>query len=355
MRRIIVLDLSPNFVTGQGSMIRLALKAMSPDAAIIGSRSNSYYRNRFVRSLLLISELISASRNEQIGVLYHANSRSVFGLCRDWLLVALVRRKMRIIFHCHGADLAATNTNILKNIITRYLYRSIDKWIFLNEFSIPSNIDDKLITSDEKIVIIDNGIETSTSTFLTTGLTKQPPNCGVNVLFVSNFIREKGIIDFKDLATKISANGHHSKLLRFDAVGNFIGDTLESELRTATPRQLQLHVGIGRQEVLKYFRNAHILVFPSRYRSECQPLVIVEALLAGAKVVAYDQNRMSDQFGEFDIRWTNENEVYQAFWDELDLIQEEDWIEKRKRDSQKAALRFSEERFIERLRVELEC
>ncbi|QUY43020.1 glycosyltransferase family 4 protein [Acaryochloris marina] len=129
-------------------------------------------------------------------------------------------------------------------------------------------------------------------------------NRPLNILFLSNLLEEKGYIQFIEAAYILSkeARETHRKL-------NFIlcGKTIFSDnanLRFSNPElaqnwiksqikeinqssQISLQwidgaIGLQKQEL---FHQAHVFVFPSQYKTEAQPLVILEALASGCAVL----------------------------------------------------------------------
>lgn len=121
-----------------------------------------------------------------------------------------------------------------------------------------------------------------------------------SVLFLSNLLPEKGADDFVGAATLLVERAP-SIDWRFVIAGAGSAERID-ELATRVER-----AGLtGRTEVLgavdserkwALLRGASLLLFPTRYPYEAQPLTIIEALSVGTPVVAYDVGGIGDVVG----------------------------------------------------------
>lgn len=117
------------------------------------------------------------------------------------------------------------------------------------------------------------------------------------VLFFSNLIPEKGADTFLQLAARLAA-------LRPDLTFKVAGgsdDTRyverlreEAESPPLAGRVTFLGAVRGEEEKRSLFSSADLLVFPTRYEYEAQPLTIIEAFSQGLPVVAFDQGGIGD-------------------------------------------------------------
>jgi glycosyltransferase involved in cell wall biosynthesis len=113
-------------------------------------------------------------------------------------------------------------------------------------------------------------------------------------LFLSNLISGKGFEDFAAVA-EILAPSYPG--LRWVAAGGGVGDGQFERLRdawhTRVP-ELKLAGQVGAAQKEELFGRSMLLAFPSTYKYEAQPLVIIEALGHGLPVVAYDTGGVRD-------------------------------------------------------------
>ena len=111
------------------------------------------------------------------------------------------------------------------------------------------------------------------------------------VLFLSNFIAEKGLGEFLDLAEHFDRQGSKVK---FVAAGAPVSDDQLGALRLAAGANTDVLGPVGPDQKWELLQQASLLVFPSRYPFEAQPLVLVESMAAGLPVVAFDIGGIGD-------------------------------------------------------------
>ena len=114
------------------------------------------------------------------------------------------------------------------------------------------------------------------------------------VVFLANLIPEKGALDFIDIAEFISVG-------RSDVVFQIAGAPGPSEYQQIIQERIGLssanitYLGqLGENEKLALLSSSDVLLFPSTYRFEAQPLAIVEALACANAVVAYDSGAIGE-------------------------------------------------------------
>ncbi|MGZ0711699.1 glycosyltransferase family 4 protein (plasmid) [Coraliomargarita sp. W4R53] len=121
------------------------------------------------------------------------------------------------------------------------------------------------------------------------------PSSPLRVLFLSNLIEEKGPLLFVQLASSFVASGREAEF-------RMAGYPAETEVVAAVEKasnmlghsRLKYLGGLdaaARDEALKW---ADVLVFPSTYRYEAQPLTIIEAFAASTPVLAFDVGGIRD-------------------------------------------------------------
>ncbi|GAA0492739.1 hypothetical protein GCM10009532_15280 [Microbacterium aurantiacum] len=110
------------------------------------------------------------------------------------------------------------------------------------------------------------------------------------VVYFSNLIPEKGIEDFLELARRFEKESD----TRFVAAGRPVSQVQLSDLTSKAPPNAEVIGGVYGAEKVDLFASASMLVFPSTYRFEAQPLTILEALSGGVPVVAYDVGGIAD-------------------------------------------------------------
>jgi glycosyltransferase involved in cell wall biosynthesis len=113
--------------------------------------------------------------------------------------------------------------------------------------------------------------------------------------FLSNITEEKGIFDFLDILRRAEAAG-----LPFDAeiagpLDASIADRFHGELKTLP--QVKYIGGVYGADKDRFFERISVLIFPSKYQNEAEPVTILEALRAGVSVVATQRGCIGGMLG----------------------------------------------------------
>jgi glycosyltransferase involved in cell wall biosynthesis len=352
---VIDVDTSPGQTTGQSAMLALAIDALGDRVVRVrGNGSANSHFSRIRSALSVFLQIRQHARNQNYEVLYHAHSRSTFGLIRDWLLCLHFRKKLRIVFHCHEFDLVDGHPSKIEKALVKSIFGRLDSWVFLNRASIPGYL--KVLEANSttqiraKLRIVDNALPAESLRYLSTPERQRySRNTEVKSLFLSNFIPGKGFDQFQRVADAYNGKIVSGCRINFDAIGNFLDRRSGNDFSARFPANLSVWENLSRKEVLDHLRDADILIFPSRYASECQPLVIIESMAAHTKVIAFNHKSMPEQFREFDIHWTSETNLLESVSEEVSLMMTPDWGEKRALDSFRVFQRFSEARFEQNL------
>ena len=118
----------------------------------------------------------------------------------------------------------------------------------------------------------------------------------VNLLYLSNLFPQKGVFDmigmFNDLALKYDH-------IHLNIVGGFpYSTTHKNVVRKINELELESKISLlgpkyGRHKS-KEFQKAHLFVFPTSFKQECFPLVILEAMSYGLPVVASSEGAIPE-------------------------------------------------------------
>jgi glycosyltransferase involved in cell wall biosynthesis len=109
-------------------------------------------------------------------------------------------------------------------------------------------------------------------------------NAELRVVFLSNLIPEKGVDEFLDLARSFNRMGPDAE---FIAAGAPAHACQLDELRQSAPENARIMGPADTEQKWDLLSNSDLIVFPSRYPFEAQPLVLVEAMAMGLPCVAY--------------------------------------------------------------------
>jgi glycosyltransferase involved in cell wall biosynthesis len=115
--------------------------------------------------------------------------------------------------------------------------------------------------------------------------------------FISNISSEKGVFEFLDLMTAIDAEKLSIKAL---LAGPFQNPNIEKAVynRLAHTQSVQYvgpKYGVDKDN---FFDQIDVIVFPTRYFNEAEPLIVLEAMNRGIPIIAYGRGCIPEIVGE---------------------------------------------------------
>lgn len=115
----------------------------------------------------------------------------------------------------------------------------------------------------------------------------------VKIGFLSNISFDKGIKDFIETLKNL----HNSSVNYSGIIAGRFQDIYSKKFVEKEISKLETvnYIGsINNEDKESFFRSIDLLLFPTKYRNEAQPLVIFEALSFGVPVIAYDRGCISE-------------------------------------------------------------
>lgn len=115
------------------------------------------------------------------------------------------------------------------------------------------------------------------------------------LLFLSNLIPSKGVMDFIDFALSTASKNNYTFVIA-GATSNY-SYTAEVKRKIKESFYSSRFVFMGKVSLTQgheLIRNSRILFFPSTYQFEAQPLTLLQAISLGIPVVAYDNGSIKE-------------------------------------------------------------
>jgi glycosyltransferase involved in cell wall biosynthesis len=111
--------------------------------------------------------------------------------------------------------------------------------------------------------------------------------------FLGNISEAKGVLDFLQVASRLESE-RHSIIAKL--AGPFDDRAIESRVRQCLRSRRSVdYVGPKYGEAKAAFLDGiDVLVFPTRYQNEAEPLAILEAMAHGIPVIAYDRGSIAE-------------------------------------------------------------
>jgi len=174
----------------------------------------------------------------------------------------------------------------------------------------------------------------------------------IRVLYLGNFIKTKGVLEVLYSAPEVCKKYKNVEYV-------FAGELLEPEIKNIFDSFKKEHpelpiniVGTVKGEAkIKVLNEADIFVFPTYYRNEGHPWVIVEAMAAGLPVISCNHAAISESVIEGVNGYLVEKQNVQQVVEKIDILASDKALrDKMGAESRRLYLEnFTEEKMIERL------
>ncbi len=244
------------------------------------------------------------STSEKVEI-YLVISRSWYGFFRDLPILALAKffPFIKLYCHCHGSD--------LRNLFNKYyLLSRFAVFIYENAFILmPSKYIAKEINHKFKLKVIpiDNPLikqQASITKNLKGDDQLQTSREMIKILWNSNVIYSKGIFQLIETIAMLNQNS----TIKLTILGLPLRDSFYT--RKETSKKLKTYIRkfewieyLGkvdnRERYYDLLHESHIVALPSFYKSECQPLTIIEAMCAAKSIIISDLPQMLETVGSY--------------------------------------------------------
>lgn len=264
-----------NNVSGVASVVRQLLKGKNVSYSIIklGRRDNgSWISSLYSVSVSFLKVCIS--RGALIHVNMALNPRSII---RDTaIIVASKLFRKKVLLHIHGGRYLDRPSNEFYKFFIKLAFSLSDTVVALSSLEVKKI--NTLYYHNEKIKYIYNAVDFDTSKIIIKN------NSRPKILFAGRLVSEKGVELFIDLAKQ------YSEFCDFYVAGR---GSLEDDVKNAHSAGVLNFIGaLSQDQIREFLISVDIVVLPSR--AEGLPMIIVEAMAAGAIPVVSDVGSLSE-------------------------------------------------------------
>lgn len=265
----------------------------------------------FVALFRSISLCVAALRKKHTGV-YLICSRSMVGFFRDLLVLSLSLFKVSIIVHVHGSDFPKLFESRLTGRLARAVYRNCVV-IVPSAHLLPQleGIEFRSLRLCENF--------SDPPDFLDSKKARRKNSDIFSVLWNSNLMASKGFMELTEAIRVLNREGLGVKLI---VLGSVIGDSdatknemLHFLASLKSESWIEIEGRVGPDEVAKFLESCDAVALPSTYKSECQPLAIVQAMLAARIVLVSPTEALRATVGTYPALFArrNPNSIADAF------------------------------------------
>jgi glycosyltransferase involved in cell wall biosynthesis len=287
-------ELPPKTIHGASisNLINIQMLRKHFDVKVIEEFSNLRFHNKFsvgkiysfIKSLI---DLIKVCFNNKFDYLYCVIYLSTFGIFKN-ILVAVTFKifypKSKILLHFHRSDFNKF-INVKSNLA---LFKFLN--LFTHEYITLSEFQKKTFPFTCKLSTLYNTIQLEFSNLLSRNANKD------YILFVGNYIEEKGIFDLiqavkkynfeKQVPLKLVCHGNIANPIFFEKIKKHVeGDNT-----------ITLNGPIYDEKKMECIKNAKFLILPSC--NEGMPLTLLESLSVGTPIIITKVGFISEALGE---------------------------------------------------------
>lgn len=248
--------------------------------------------------------LVKRARHFKPDIIYFNSRLEKLAGLRDFITIAicktLYRKKVKFVIKSHGSDIDVLDNDgsLFHQYILPFLRKNVSAWLFLSTEEQKKVIEKHYFES--RLIHVTKNI-VRTDHFKINKCFKQNlaiPATHTTLLFVGRMIREKGIFEVFKAFERI-AREHENITLIMVGWGTD-QETLANLVKASTVSQRVIFTGfIPEQEVVSYYANCDILVFPT-YFPEGFPMALFNSVAAGMAVVTTPTRAATDYLTEPD-------------------------------------------------------
>ena len=238
---------------------------------------------KLIRFIKIIFKLIFVLIVKRPNLVYFPIVPFGISFFRDFIIVFILKIfRIKILFHLHGKGISEHYKK------SKFLY----DFVFNNSsvICLSSFLTYDVSFFNSKIYILNNGIKDITIQ------SRKKESKKIKLLFLSNFIKEKGILDLLDSIKLIKNTKINFEL---NLVGSYTDEINETILKNKIKdykidnyvNVLGPKYGKEKNEILA---NSDVFVFPTYYPNECFPLVLLEACQFSLPIISTYEGAIPD-------------------------------------------------------------
>jgi glycosyltransferase involved in cell wall biosynthesis len=250
---------------------------------------------RFSYSLALPLRVLSACWRKKPDAMYLSMKRSKFGMLTDLFAVLAYRSTSRgpVIVHLHGADLALALNSYFTGQVAHLLWRSVTDVIILS----PRMKEQLQSLPPRRIHVVGNFSEMFATPVAVEEKVATLGKRTMHVVYLSNIMYSKGFLYLIEAVKMLQDEGRRVHL-------SLAGQALNDHWMTAVEAQEALKMGLSigirylgivsgdaKRELLSI---ADVLVLPTFYPTEAQPISLIEGMAFGAVPLTTRHNYNED-------------------------------------------------------------
>lgn len=265
----------------------------------------------FVAWFKLLIELLK----EKPDLCYFALTNKGKAFYKDVVLVSLLKLfKVKTVFHLHSKGVKNQESKKLNNLLYRFVFKK--SYVILLSKYLYDDI--KTFVSWDQVYICPNGVEDLVSN---KNLDLPKKTDSVNILFLSNLIKSKGVFVLIKACEILHRKGYNFTCDFVGGEGDVNAQHFKIEVKKkgidANVKYLGKRYGEDKEKV---YKNSDVFVLPTFYDNECFPLVLLEAMQHELPVISTFEGGIRDIVEDSVTGFLVERNDPVALADKLELL-----------------------------------
>lgn len=253
------------------------------DIGAIGKFSVSKVFSMFLHFFRIAKQLVLFKP----ALVYFTVSISGFAFYRDAMYICLVKLfKPALVLHLHGKGIQAGAAG-------SRLFKYLSKKILSGTYSIhlsPLLLADTEGIKNRKRFVVANGIPV----VVPANMIKET-NQVTQLLYLSNYVKTKGIIDVIDAVALAAGSNRHFKLNLVGKPFDYSIAALEDYIKTKNVSDIVTVSGPSYgEEKYRELQRADVFIFPTYYQNEAFPISLLEAMQFRLAIITTDEGGIPD-------------------------------------------------------------
>jgi glycosyltransferase involved in cell wall biosynthesis len=293
---MLAVGMLPPPMGGQAMMFKRAVDALGNhyDLKVIDiqfqkniGESGSFSLRKFAHLFaLLFGQIAPLALTKKFDILYYCLAGpSAFGLIKDLIFLSLLRlRARRTVYHFHGAG--GVTFLVRRNVFLRAWARLV---LFEPDLVLRPNApsDEAALCKAKRDVIVNNCIEDPIAMIAKSS--RKWPDGELHFTYLGVITEDKGVFDVVEIARLLRDRGYRfTVFLVGEGAPKEIARLKELIGRYELGEFVQLTGVLIDKPKFELLQQTTIFLFPTYFRAETQPTVLMEALAVGVPVVASD-------------------------------------------------------------------
>ncbi|MEB2289973.1 glycosyltransferase family 4 protein [Priestia megaterium] len=252
---------------------------------------------KIIKDVYIMMKIKMLTSSKKVDIFYISISQTKLGLIRDLIIIKIASKKSKfIVTHLHGNNLGATidqMPKLFQNLQSESLSK-VDVGIVLGE-SLINNYRDMV----KEVKVIANGIDQSfiTDEEFKKALALRENRKSFQILYLSNLIEDKGYHLLIQAAMNLLLNKGYSfnVVLAGDIYNQAQFDKIMQQVKDKElSGKIQFYGVVTGKEKKNLLLDSDIMILPTNYKIEGQPLSIVEGMAAGLPIISTNRGSIPD-------------------------------------------------------------